>query len=137
MAQRSSRVSEISSGDSEKLKQGNAKQMSDVATANFLVEQIGGKRHVGDMLHTAWRELSKRFPHREDPENKWTEKRLKSWRYNESNVVKHFQMVELFETAEALRAARNEHAEYIAKTARIRQMAKLIEANEAGGMAER
>lgn len=130
-------MQEISSGNPERLKQEKQKQMSDVATANFLVEQIGGKRHVGDMLHTAWRELSKRFPHREDPENKWTEKRLKSWRYNETNVVKHFQMVELFETAEALRAARNEHAEYIAKTARIRALAQLTAAHETGGMAER
>lgn len=128
---------EFLSADSEKLKKENRKQMSDVATANFLVEQIGGKRHVGDMIHTAWKELSKRFPHRDDPENKWTEKRLKSWRYNESTAVKHFQMVELFETAEALRAARNEHADYIAKTARIRALAKLVQANEAGGVAER
>jgi hypothetical protein len=137
MHQRSSEVPEKFSVDSERLKKGNAKQMSDVATANFLIEQIGGKRHVGDMLHTAWKELSKRFPHREDPENRWTENRLKSWRYNESNVVKHFQMVELFETAEALRAARNEHAEYIAKTARIRALAQLTAAHETGGMAER
>lgn len=126
---------EIFSEDSEKLKQGNKKQMSDVATANFLVEQIGGRRSVGDMLHTAWKELRKRFPHLEDPENQWTENRLKAWRYNESNIVKHFQMVELFETAEALRAARNEHAEYIAKTSRLRRLAELTAAHEAGGMA--
>lgn len=116
---------EISSGDSEKLKQEERKQMSDVATANFLVEQIGGKRHVGEMLHTAWKELSKRFPHRDDPENRWTERRLKAWRHNESRCVEHFQMMELYATAEALRAARNEHAEYRAKTARLRQMAEL------------
>jgi hypothetical protein len=99
--------------------------MSDVATANFLIEEIGDKRHIGDMLHTAWRELSRRFPHREDPENRWTERRLKAWRNNESNVVKHFQMVELFETAEALRKARAEHAEYKAKTEHLRKMAQL------------
>lgn len=130
-------MSEKISGDSEKIKQGNAKQMSDVATANFLIEQIGGKRSVGDMLYSAWRELNKRFPHRDDPENKWTERRLKSWRYGESRVVEHFQMVELFETAEALRAARDEHAEYIAKTARIRALAQLTAAHETGGVAER
>lgn len=119
---------EISSGDSEKLKQEERKQMSDVATANFLVEQIGGRRHIGDMIRTAWKELSKRHPHREDPENKWTERRLKAWRNNESQIVKHFQMMELFDTAEALRAARNEHAEYRAKTANLRQMAELRKA---------
>ena len=117
--------------DSGKLKQGKSTKMDDVATANFLVEQIGGKRHVGDMLHTAWKELSKRFPHREDPENRWTERRLRGWWNNESRIVKHFQMVELYETAEALRKARDEHAEFRAKTARIRQMAELVASNEA------
>ncbi|MCM2293059.1 hypothetical protein NAC44_12070 [Allorhizobium sp. BGMRC 0089] len=116
-------MSEKLSGYSENLKQ--AKQMSDVATANFLVEQIAAKRHVGDMFRTACRELRARFPHRDDPENQWTEKRLKAWRYNESQIVKHFQMVELFETAEALRKAREEHEEYRAKTARLRQMVEL------------
>lgn len=110
--------------------------MSDVAQANFLVEQIGGKRHVGAMLHTAWKELSRRFPHKEDPENRWTENRLKAWRYNESRTVNHFQMVELFETAEALRAARNEHAEYVAKTAALRQMAQLRKASLSGDVAQ-
>jgi len=125
MNQRKFEMAEKFSGDSETLKQGNAKQMSDVATANFLVEQIGAKRHIGAMFRSACKELRERFPHREDPENQWTEQRLKAWRYNENRNVKHFQMCELFETAEALRAARNEHAEYIAKTARLRSMAQL------------
>lgn len=130
-------MAEKTSVDSEKLKQGNAKQMSDVATANYLVEQIGARRHIGDMFRAACRELRSRFPHRDDPENQWTEKRLKAWRYNESNVVRHFQMMELYETAEALRRARDEHAEYKKKTARIRQMAELVASDEARGMAER
>jgi hypothetical protein len=130
-------VSGISPGDSGKLKQGSSKKMSDVALANDLIAEIGGKRHVGDMLHTAWKELSKRFPHRDDPENKWTERRLRSWWNNESQRVQHFQMVELYVTAEELKAARKEHAEYRAKTARIGQMAKLVAAHEARGMAER
>jgi len=126
----------ISPEDSGKInKQG--KRMSDVATANFLVEQIGGKRHIGDMLHSAWRELSKRFPHKNDPENRWTERRLRGWWNNESQIVKHFQMVELYETAEALRKARDQHAEFIEKTARIRQMAKLAKTNPVGGVAPR
>lgn len=118
-------MTEFSSVDSESLKKESSKQMSDVATANFLVEQIGGKRHVGAMLNTAWKELNKRFPHKDDPENKWTENRLKAWRYSESTVVRHSQMVELFETAEAMRSARDAHAEYVAKTQRLRQMAEL------------
>jgi len=130
-------MSGISPGDSGKLKQVERKKMNDVATANFLISQIGGKRHVGDMLRTACRELRARFPHRDDPENQWTERRLRGWWNSESRVVKHFQMVELYETAEALRKARDEHAEYRAKTQRIRQMAELVAADEARGLAER
>ncbi|MDK4703878.1 hypothetical protein PH562_16625 [Rhizobium sp. CNPSo 4062] len=111
--------------------------MSDVATANFLVEQIGNKRHIGDMLHTAWRELSRRFPHWDDPENRWTERRLKAWRNNESQIVKHFQMMELFETAEALRSAREAHAEFKAKTEHLRKMAKLRAAGSNRDLASR
>lgn len=120
-------------GEKEKQKQGKGDRMSDVATANFLVEQIGGKRRVNEMIFAACRELNKRFPHREDPHNKWTERRLRGWWNKESATVKHFQMVELYETAQALRKARDEHAQFIATTARIRSMAEFIAANEIGG----
>lgn len=116
----------------EMLKQGKCKQMSDVATANFLVEEIGGKRRVSEMLYTAFRELSKRYPHKADPENKWTERRLRGWWNNESNVVKHFQMMELYDTAEQLRKARQDHAEYIEKTARLRALAELRASSRSG-----
>lgn len=118
-------MSGISPGNSGKLKQGLRKKMSDVATANFLVEEIGDRRHIGDMLRTACRELRIRFPHWEDPENQWTERRLRGWWNKENKTVKHFQMVELFETAEALKNAREAHAEYKAKTEHLRQMAQL------------
>jgi hypothetical protein len=85
------------------------------------------------MLRSAWKELSKKFPHREDPENKWTERRLRGWWNNESSIVKHFQMVELYETADALRKARDQHAEFLEKTANIRSLAKLIQTNEISG----
>ncbi|PZP64986.1 MAG: hypothetical protein DI604_25725 [Delftia acidovorans] len=129
-------MSGISPGNSGKLKQGNCKQMSDVATANFLVEEIGGKRRVGDMFHAAVKELNKRFPHKDDPQNKWTERRLRGWWNKESKVVKHFQMMELYDTAEQLRKARQDHADFIEKTARIRSLAQLAASNELGGMAE-
>lgn len=121
--------------DSGKLKHGKSKTMTDVALANDLIAEIGGRRHIGDMFRNACRELRAKFPHRDDPHNQWTERRLRGWWNNESQIVKHFQMVELFETAEALREARNEHAEYIAKTARIRALAKLTAAHETGGVA--
>lgn len=127
-------MSEKKSVDTENRKQGKGEQMCDVDSANFLVERIGGKRHLGDMLHTAWKELNRRFPHRDDPENRWTERRLKSWWYRESQTVKHFQMMELYETAEAIRAARKEHEEYKAKTARLVEMAALRKASKAGAL---
>lgn len=125
----------ISPENSGKLKYVKSEQMDDVATANFLIEEIGGKRHIGDMLRTACRELRERFPHRKDPENQWTERRLRGWWNNESRIVKHFQMVELYVTAEQLREARKEHAEYRKKTANIRQMAQFVSANDTGGSA--
>lgn len=118
-------MSEKSPGNPGKRKQGVSRQMDDVATANFLIAEIGARRHIGDMFRSACRELRARFPHRDDPENQWTERRLRGWWHKESRTVKHFQMVELYETAEALRKARNEHAEYIKKTAALRQMAQL------------
>lgn len=127
----------ISPEDSGKLKQGLRKKMDDVATANFLIEEIGARRHIGDMFRTACRELRTRFPHREDPENQWTERRLRGWWNNESRTVKHFQMVELYETAEALRNARDAHAEYKAKTAALRQMAELRASARHRDVAER
>lgn len=123
---------EINPGNTGETKQGKERRMSDVAVANFLVEQIGGKRRVNEMLYAAWRELSKRFPHRDDPENKWTERRLRGWWNNESQTVKHFQMMELYETAEALRKLRDEHAEFRAKTARLREMAAFRMAAQVG-----
>lgn len=118
--------------DTGLLKQGKERRMSDVAVANFLVEQIGGKRRVNEMLYAAWRELSNRFPHRDDPENRWTERRLRGWWNNESQTVRHFQMMELYEAAEAVRKLRDEHAEFRAKTARLREMAALRMAAQAG-----
>jgi len=131
-------VSGNSPGNSGKKKQGLSKKMDDVATANFLVSEIAhGKRNVGDMLHTAWRELNKRFPHKDEPEKRWTERRLRGWWNKESQIVRHYQMVELYDTAEALRKARDEHAEFRAKTARLRQMAEFVASNENRGVAER
>ncbi|WP_246734803.1 hypothetical protein [Rhizobium sp. RHZ02] len=128
----------ISPGNAgKKTGQGKSAKMDDVATANSFIAEIGGKRHVGDMLRTALRELRERFPHRDDPENQWTERRLRGWWNNESRIVRHFQMVELYETAEALRKARDEHAEFIKETTRIRQMAKLAKTNAVGRVASR
>ena len=111
--------------DSGNLKHGSSKKMSDVGLANDLIEEIGGSRHIGDMFRKACAELRSRFPHRDDPENRWTERRLRGWWNKESRTVKHFQMMELYETAEAVRRARDEHAAFKQKTARLREMAQL------------
>jgi len=125
-----------SPGNPGKLKRGKSEPMTDVALANDLIAEIGGKRHVGDMFRTACRELRARFPHRDDPQNQWTERRLRSWWNKESHTVRYSQMVELFITAEELKEARKQNAEYRAKTARLAEMAKLVAAHEARGMAE-
>lgn len=105
-----------------------SKRMTDVALANDLIEEIAGTRHVGQMFRVAYKELSKRFPHKQDPENRWTERRLRSWWHNESKTVRYSQMCELYETAESVRRAREAHAEYKQKTAHLRQMAELRKA---------
>jgi hypothetical protein len=130
---------EKKSGFLEKSKKGKCRQMSDVATANYLVRSIGGGGRVGDFLHTASKELRRLFPHAGERKKQWTERRLKSWWNAESDVVRHWQMMELYEAAETvkserelLKAARREHAEFIEKTAHIRALAELAQANGAG-----
>ncbi|OMQ42042.1 hypothetical protein [Ensifer sp. 1H6] len=125
---------EKKSGFLEKLKQGKCKDMSDVATANYLIRSIGGGGRVGDILFEAAGILKKLFPHKGDPKKQWTERRLKAWWNNETDVVRHWQMMELYAAAEAvkdenelLRAARREHADFIEKTSRIRALAELAE----------
>ncbi len=100
--------------------------MSDVALARSLVRDIGGPGRVNEVLYAAYKRLRKMFPHEQDNFNTWTENRLKGWWYGTSKHVYHWQMVELYEAAEKAKAerdqiaaARREHAEFIAKTARI------------------
>jgi hypothetical protein len=126
----------------EILKQGKCKQMSDVATANYLVKSIGGGGRVSDFLYRAADKLQKLFPHADDHRKQWTERRLKAWWNNESDRVLYWQMLELYEAAEAakdeqelLKAARRDHAEFIAKTGRIRALAELVSSDENRGVA--
>lgn len=101
-------------------------EMSDVLLARALVQDIGGQGRVSEMLYSALKTLRQMFPHHEEPHKQWNERRLKAWWNRESENVMHWQMLELFEAAkkakderELLAAARREHAEFIAKTARI------------------
>lgn len=116
----------------DKTKQGKCKHMDDVATANYLIRSIGGGGRIGNMFFEAAATLQKLFPHKGDPKKQWTERRLKAWWNNETDVVRHWQMMELYAAAEAakeeralLRAAKRDHADFIEKTARIRALAQL------------
>lgn len=116
----------ISPENLDKLKQGKRKQMSDVATANYLVRSIGGGGRVCDFIYHACEKLNEMFPHNGDASKQWTQRRLRGWWNNDSDKVLHWQMVELYEAAakakeesELIQAARRDHADFIAKTARI------------------
>ena len=100
--------------------------MSDVILARSLVQDIGGPGRVNEVLYSAYKRLQKMFPHTKDYQNRWSEHRLRNWWYGRSTGVHHWQMVELYQAAAKakeeralLAAARREHAEFIAKTARI------------------
>src|SRR5215217_8161983 len=113
---------EKKSGFLDKSKQGKCRQMSDVALAKDLVKSIGGGGRVGDFLHAAAKELRDFFPHKGEPRMQWTERRLKSWWNNETDVVRHWQMMELYHAAKIvndekalLKQAKRKHAEFIEK----------------------
>lgn len=131
-------------GEPEQRKQGKCKQMSDVATANYLIQAIGGGGKVNAFLYAAYETLNRLFPHQGEPEKQWTLRRLRAWWNNETDVVRHWQMLELYQAAEhvnsqrdLLEKARKEHADFIEKTARIAALLERSEAFGAGGMAER
>lgn len=100
--------------------------MTDVLLARSLVKDIGGNGRVNEVLYAAYKRLAKMFPHGDDSQNRWTETRLRNWWYGRSTSVQHFQMRELYEAArqakaerELLKKARREHAEFVARTARL------------------
>lgn len=100
--------------------------MSDVVLARSLVRDIGGAGRVNEVLYAAFKRLQTMFPHSAETEKRWTESRLRNWWYGTSKHVYHWEMRELYEAAskakeerELLAAARREHAEFIAKTARL------------------
>lgn len=125
---------EINPGKSGENKQGPSKKMSDVMTANYLVRSIGGNGRVNEILYRAARKLTELFPHNDEPHKQWSERRLRGWWNKESDCVRHWQMVELYEAAakskeerELLRKAREEHAQFIQKTAAIASLLELTD----------
>lgn len=105
------------------------KQMSDVAMARGYVADIGGDGSVKTVLSRAYSVLVDMFPHKEDPENQWTERRVKSFWWREAATVQFREMMELHRAAEKakeerelLQKARKEHAAFIEKTASLRAL---------------
>jgi len=97
------------------------KEMSDVALAKSLIKDIGGHGQVATMIFNAYTTLSRMFP-----QSQWTARRLKSWWNHETENVLHREMRELYQAAqvkkaeqELIREARNEHKQFLAKTAAI------------------
>ncbi|MCB1460928.1 MAG: hypothetical protein KDJ90_00515 [Nitratireductor sp.] len=103
--------------------------MSDVALAQSLVSDIGGSEVVKVKLRRAYARLTEMFPHEDEPERRWTWRRVRALWGREVAAPKYFEMVELaaaaeraIEERELLKNARKEHAEFIAKTARLRAL---------------
>lgn len=105
------------------------KQMYDVALARSYVADIGGKGSIKSIIATAFDTLSDMFPHKHDPRNQWTERRVRSFWHQEAAYVEFREMLELHRAAEKkkneralLAQARKEHAAFIEKTASLRAL---------------
>jgi hypothetical protein len=105
------------------------KSMEDVIQAQGFIRDIGGPAKVGAMIGNACDCLKRLFPHHGEPKKQWTERRLWEWWNNRSDVVRHWQMMELYRAAEIkkqerqlLADARRDHAEFLEKTARLRSL---------------
>ena len=103
--------------------------MSDVAMARDYVRDIGGGGPVKVILSGAYNTLSRMFPHKNDPWNAWTERRIRAFWGQEAATVQFYEMVELHNAAakakaerELIARARKEHAAFIEKTASLRAL---------------
>lgn len=105
------------------------RHMCDVAMARSYVADIGGNGSVKTVLAKAYETLARMFPHRENPRNQWTERRVRAFWHKEAAFVEFREMVELHKAAETAKAerdllqqARKEHAAFIEKTAALRAL---------------
>lgn len=105
--------------------------MSDVAMARDYVREIGDSTQRKVAVNATLKWLTKLFPHRGEPKNQWTERRVQSFWNEEAALVQFREMVELHRAAEAARAerakkeARKKHAAYREETARLAAVALL------------
>jgi hypothetical protein len=105
------------------------KHMSDVALARSYLTDIGGNGKVKYILNSAYARLIEMFPHKNNPEWRWTERRVRSFWNQEAAYVEFREMRELHTAAakakeerELLLRARKEHAAFIEKTASYRAL---------------
>ncbi|TGP25916.1 hypothetical protein EN828_10340 [Mesorhizobium sp. M2D.F.Ca.ET.185.01.1.1] len=103
--------------------------VSDVALARSYVADIGGAGKVKAILSNAYSRLISMFPHKNEPDWQWTERRVRSFWNGEAAYVEFREMRELHAAAakakeerELLQKARKEHAAFIEKTASLRAL---------------
>lgn len=118
---------EKSSANTESRKQ--MYQVADIELARSYVADIGGKGPVKSILAKAHQTLRELFPHRDAPQNQWTERRVRAFWHQEAAYVEFREMLELHRAAEKTRneraliaQARKEHAAFIEKTASLRAL---------------
>jgi hypothetical protein len=103
--------------------------VSDVALARSYVADIGGAGKVKAILGNTYSRLVSMFPHKNEPDWQWTERRVRSFWNGEAAYVEFREMRELHAAAakakeerELLQKARKEHAAFIEKTASLRAL---------------
>jgi len=112
------------------------KTMDDVLLAKGFIRDIGGPGKVTAIIGKACDFLQKAFPHHKEPKKQWTERRLWEWWNEQSELVRHWQMMELYRAAEKAKEerrliaeARRDHAEFIAKTVAFRSLLERTDAD--------
>lgn len=103
--------------------------VADATRAKSYILDIAGGGMVKTILAKTYSALVALFPHEDDPENRWTERRVRALLNEEVAAVGFSEMLELYETAKAAKAerallenARKEHAAFIEKTASLRAL---------------
>jgi predicted ATP-dependent protease len=111
-------------------KHGDNEQMSsvaDVARARDYIAAIGGPGKGATIIGKAYEKLAELFPHENDPRDRWTLRRVRSFWERDAAHVKFREMIEMHRAAEIAKSereliaqARKDHAAFIAKTTAIR-----------------
>ena len=110
--------------------------MRDAALARNLVAEIAGHcwRGKGDMCERVYEALQRHLP--AEDAKRWTRRRVRAFWHREAASVRYHEMLELAEVAERERVrqaeiegARKEHADFVARTARLAQSLAVADAD--------